>query len=56
MKGVEACVMAGDPEQLPPTVKSARGLEEGLDCTLFARLAGLSKPLADPSVRVILQG
>jgi superfamily I DNA and/or RNA helicase len=35
--------MAGDPQQLPPTVKSAAGLQAGLDCTLFTRLADLGE-------------
>ena len=35
--------MAGDPQQLPPTVKSAAGLKAGLDCTLFTRLADLGE-------------
>lgn len=35
--------MAGDPQQLPPTVKSAASLAAGLDCTLFARLAALGE-------------
>lgn len=37
--------MAGDPRQLPPTVKSQRALDTGLDCTLFARLAELGEVL-----------
>ena len=43
IKGIETCIMAGDPQQLPPTVKSAAGLKAGLDCTLFTRLADLGE-------------
>ena len=38
VKGVEACVMAGDPQQLPPTVKSDEAIRKGLGSTLFARM------------------
>ena len=31
--------MAGDPQQLPPTVTSDEGMKAGLDITLFERLA-----------------
>jgi hypothetical protein len=30
--------MAGDPQQLPPTVVSQKALEYGLDVTLFSRM------------------
>ena len=39
VKGIECCVMAGDPKQLPPTVRSTRAAGMGLGDTLFARLA-----------------
>ena len=39
MKGVELCVIAGDPQQLPPTVKSQEAVACQLDRTLFTRIA-----------------
>jgi len=38
LKGAECIVMAGDPEQLPPTIKSARAQAQDLMLTLFTRL------------------
>ena len=31
-------IMAGDPQQLPPTVVSEAGMKAGLDITLYERL------------------
>lgn len=54
VKGVECCVMAGDPQQLPPTVTSKIALNMGLGQTLFARLAkrGLAMELLDVQYRM----
>ena len=38
-RGAECVIMAGDPQQLPPTVTSDEGMKAGLDITLFERLA-----------------
>lgn len=36
-KGVECLILAGDPQQLPPTVISQEGVQAGLMITLFDR-------------------
>ena len=38
MRGAECVIMAGDPQQLPPTVLTVTGLECDLDRTVFDRL------------------
>ena len=38
VRGCEACVLAGDPRQLPPTVTSAEAKGSGLQQTLFERV------------------
>lgn len=38
MRGAECVVMAGDPQQLPPTVLTVTGMECDLDRTAFDRL------------------
>ena len=38
MRGAECVIMAGDPQQLPPTVRSALAYECDLDRTIFDRL------------------
>lgn len=44
VKGAECLVCAGDPQQLPPTVLSAQGVEAGLTITLFDRLVERGMP------------
>ena len=41
VRGAESVVMAGDPQQLPPTVISMAAAEMGLQTTLFERLQTL---------------
>ncbi|KAK9807686.1 hypothetical protein WJX72_006138 [[Myrmecia] bisecta] len=54
VQGAECVVLAGDPNQLPPTVISQKALKMGLDRTLFDRLLdmGISANLLDTQYRM----
>jgi len=54
VRGCEACVLAGDPKQLPPTVTSAEAKGSGLQQTLFERLmrGGIEPFLLDTQYRM----
>ena len=52
MRGAECVVMAGDPQQLPPTVLSKLAFDCELDRTVFDRLqASICLPL-NPTCRI----
>eukprot|EP00210_Caulerpa_lentillifera_P005817 g5563.t1 len=52
--GAQLLVMAGDPQQLPPTILSKEALDAGLGYTLFARLVsnGVEPFLLDTQYRM----
>ena len=54
VRGCEACVLAGDPRQLPPTVTSAEAKGSGLQQTLFERAmrGGIEPFLLDTQYRM----
>ncbi|KAK9803820.1 hypothetical protein WJX73_003427 [Symbiochloris irregularis] len=54
MRGAECVVMAGDPQQLPPTVLTVTGMECDLDRTVFDRLQAsrLQPTLLDTQYRM----
>ena len=38
-RGCCCCIMAGDPQQLPPTLLSSTAYQHAMDVTLFERIA-----------------
>lgn len=48
VRGAESVVMAGDPQQLPPTVVSMAAAESGLQVTLFDRMQRSGVPAHSP--------
>ena len=52
--GAQTFVLAGDPNQLPPTVKSQRAASQGLTHTLFDNIlcGGVDQKLLDMQYRM----